>query len=146
MKKKFGTPVFVHSDVCPKNPAFVHSNVCPTPAFVPLWRLGLKHLSLQCFSTPTFGMEPIIGWNKGTKKERECLIEPIGESHRNLHWISLVEIMYTFSYEGMFFFISYIHKSQLLTVYFLSRKLCGIRINCPKISFTIWKLETKLDS
>ena len=81
--------------------------------------------------------------NKGTKKERECLIEPIGESHRNLHWISLVEIMYTFSYEGMFFFISYIHKSQLLTVYFLSRKLCGIRINCPKISFKFESLVTR---
>ena len=31
--KIFWTPVFVHSDVCPKNPAFVHSVVCPTPAF-----------------------------------------------------------------------------------------------------------------
>ena len=30
--------------------------------------------------------------NKGTKKERECLIEPIGESHRSIHEISLVEL------------------------------------------------------
>ena len=50
----FETPVFVHSDVYPKNPAFILSDVrdfCVCP---------LRRFSTPTFGAPTFVVEPIL--------------------------------------------------------------------------------------